>query len=90
MNHLLKRLLRDGKISPTGDGYCPVPHGFRTTLSGDWALKNKYPLELREMALAHAVGDTVVQACNRPLPELYKVKIPMMTKWAKFAFSKLP
>jgi len=40
------------------------------------------------MALAHSVGDAVVKAYNRPLPELYKVRIPMMDKWSKFYMSK--
>ena len=35
-------------------------HGFRATFSGDWAAKNGFSLELREMALAHAVGDATV------------------------------
>lgn len=88
MNHLMKRLLRDGKISTVANGRCLVPHGFRATFSGDWAVKASFPLELREMALAHSVGDAVVKAYNRPLPELYKVRIPMMDKWSKFCMSK--
>jgi integrase len=83
-NHLMKRLLRDGKIKPVDGGRCPVPHGFRATFSGDWAAQNGYPLELREMALAHSVGDAVIKAYNRPLPELYKIRIPMMNAWSKF------
>ena len=83
-NHLMKRLLRDGKIKPVDGGRCPVPHGFRAPFSGDWAAQNGYPLELREMALAHSVGDAVIKAYNRPLPELYKIRIPMMNAWSKF------
>ena len=89
MNHLMKRLLRDGKISAVDGGRCPVPHGFRATFSGDWAAKNGYPLELREMALAHSVGDAVVKVYNRPQADLYKVRIPMMEKWSDFACAKL-
>lgn len=60
-------------------------HGTaRATFSGDWALKAGYSEELRQMALAHVVGDKVQQTYNRPLPELYKERIPMMTAWAEF------
>jgi integrase len=88
MTHLLHKFLSRGMISAI-KGRCPVPHGFRTTFSGDWALKARYPLEEREMALAHAVGDAVVQSYRLPASELYTVRIPMMTKWAKFVFSKV-
>jgi integrase len=91
MPHILHKFLKQGKISAV-DGRCPVPHGFRTTFSGDWGLKNKYPLELRDMALSHAIGDAVITAYNRTTgligKELYKVRIPMMQKWNKFAMSK--
>ena len=79
---------KGGKVASV-KGRCPVPHGFRTTFKGDWALKNGFPLELREMALAHSVGDAVVQAYELPPSELYTIRIPMMTKWAKFVFSKV-
>jgi integrase len=88
MPDILHKFLKRGKISTVDNGRCPVPHGFRTTFSGDWGVKNKFPLELRDMALAHAVGDAVAKAYNRPLPELYKVRIPMMLRWSKFAMSK--
>lgn len=41
-----------------------VPHGLRSTLT-DWAAEQGYPQELREMALAHAVGDTTERAYRR-------------------------
>jgi integrase len=88
MRDLLVKMHKRGKVKLV-KGRVPVPHGFRTTFKGDWALKNGFPLELREMALAHAVGDAVVQAYSLPSHELYKVRIPMMTKWAKFVFSKV-
>jgi integrase len=65
-------------------GTSATVHGMRSTFSGDWALKAKYPVELRDMALAHAVGDAVRQAYNRPLPELYLERAPMMQAWSKF------
>jgi integrase len=88
MNVMLKAFLAACKISLTPDGKCPVPHGFRTTFKGDWALKAGYPHELREMALSHAVGDAVAQSYGLPAHELYTVRIPMMKEWAKFVFSK--
>jgi integrase len=89
MRDLLVKMHKRGKVALV-KGRCPVPHGFRTTFKGDWALKNGFPLELREMALAHSVGDAVVQAYELPPSELYTIRIPMMTKWAKFVFSKVP
>ena len=43
-------------------GY-PV-HGFRSSFA-DWAAEHDYPQELREMALAHSVGDSVEQVYRR-------------------------
>ena len=88
MRDLLVKMHKRGKVKLV-KGRVPVPHGFRTTFKGDWALKAGFPLELREMALAHKVGDAVAQAYSLPSHELYKVRIPMMTKWAKFVFSKV-
>ena len=39
-------------------------HGFRSSFA-DWATEHDYPQELREMALAHSVGDSVEQAYRR-------------------------
>jgi integrase len=92
MPYILHKFLKRGKITTVDNGRCPVPHGFRTSFS-NWGLKNKYPVEEREMALAHSVGDAVVQAYSRTTGliarDLYKIRIPMMTKWAKFVFSKV-
>jgi integrase len=65
-----------------GGGY--TVHGMRTAFRGDWALKNGYPVELREMALAHSVGDAVIQAYSLPPAELYTVRIPMTLAWNGF------
>jgi integrase len=64
------------------DGY--TVHGMRTAFRGDWALKAGYPVELREMALAHSVGDAVIQAYSLPPAELYTVRIPMTQAWNDF------
>jgi integrase len=65
-----------------GAGY--TVHGMRTAFRGDWALKAGYPVELREMALAHSVGDAVIQAYSLPPAELYKVREPMTFAWNDF------
>jgi integrase len=83
MNVLLKELLAAGKISAV-NGRCPVPHGYRSTFS-DWAAKAKYSAELREMALAHSVGDSTFRAYKRD--QLTELRRPMMQKWSKFAMS---
>jgi integrase len=63
-------------------------HGLRTTFKGDWALKAGYPLDFREMALAHKIGDATAQAYNLPVSELYTLLIPMRQGWCDFAMSK--
>jgi integrase len=70
-----------------GSGY--TVHGFRTTFRGDWALRARYPVEEREMALAHKVGDAVRQAYSLPPEELYTVLIPMRQAWSDFAVSQV-
>jgi integrase len=57
-------------------------HGFRSTFVG-WAAKQGYPLELRELALAHSIGDAVAKAYNRE--KLTEERRPMMEAWSKFA-----
>jgi integrase len=57
-------------------------HGFRSTFS-DWAAENRFPFELREMALAHAVGGETQKAYNRT--DLIKRRRDMMESWAKYA-----
>jgi integrase len=57
-------------------------HGFRSSFT-DWAAEHDYPQELREMALAHSVGDSVEQA-YRHSTRLNKRR-EMMIAWSKFA-----
>jgi integrase len=59
-----------------------VPHGFRSTFS-DWcAERTATPAEVREMALAHAVGDKTEEAYRRG--DLFDKRRELMTQWAKF------
>jgi len=44
-----------------------------------------YSHDLRERALAHAVGDKTANAYQRS--KLAEQRRPMMTKWAKFAMA---
>ena len=59
-------------------------HGFRSSFC-DWAAENGYPSELRELALAHAVGDGVERAYRRT--GLVDQRRPMMEAWTTFATS---
>jgi integrase len=60
-------------------------HGFRSTFS-DWcAEQTNFPAEVREMALAHAVGDRVEVAYRRG--DLLKKRQQLMDAWARFAVS---
>jgi integrase len=65
-----------GKLRP---GF--TVHGLRSSFT-DWAAENDYPQELREMALAHAIGDSVEQA-YRHTTRLSKRR-ELMTAWANF------
>ena len=59
-----------------------VPHGFRATFSSWTASSTSYPFEVREMALAHAVGDGTVAAYQRS--DLFEKRRNLMADWAKF------
>ena len=59
-----------------------VPHGFRATFSSWTASSTAYPFEVREMALAHAVGDGTVAAYQRS--DLFEKRRNLMSDWAKF------
>jgi integrase len=59
-----------------------VPHGFRSTFS-DWtAERTYYPAEVREMALAHAIGDGTEAAYRRG--DLFDKRRHLMSDWAAF------
>ena len=57
-------------------------HGFRSTFS-DWcAERTAFPAEVREMALAHAVGDKVEAAYRRG--DLFEKRRKVMDDWAAY------
>lgn len=59
-----------------------VPHGFRSTFS-DWtAERTAYPAEVREMALAHAVGNVTEAAYRRG--DLFEKRRSLMHDWSNF------
>jgi integrase len=59
-----------------------VPHGFRSTFV-DWAAeRTSYPLELREMALAHTLGDKTQAAYQRG--DMFERRRALMNDWATF------
>jgi len=59
-----------------------VPHGFRSTFT-DWvAERTSYPSEVREMALAHAIGNDTEAAYRRG--DLFDKRRNLMGDWASF------
>lgn len=63
-------------------------HGFRSTFS-DWVSeRTDFPTEARELALAHRVGDAVVQAYRRG--DLFEKRRLLMAAWARFCTSPAP
>jgi integrase len=63
-------------------GVDAVPHGFRATFSSWTASSTAYPFEVREMALAHAIGDATVASYQRD--DLFEKRRNLMADWAKF------
>ena len=58
-------------------------HGFRSTFS-DWAAeRTNTPSEVREMALAHVVGDRVEAAYRRG--DLFEKRREVMAAWGRYA-----
>lgn len=64
-------------------GVNAVPHGFRATFSSWCASSTAYPSEVREMALAHAIGNDTVGAYQRS--DLFDKRRNLMADWARFA-----
>lgn len=63
-------------------GTTAVPHGWRSTFS-DWcAERTATPAEVREMALAHAIGDQTEAAYRRG--DLFEKRRELMDAWADF------
>ncbi len=63
-------------------GIDAVPHGVRASFSSWCASSTAYPSEVREMALAHAIGDGTVAAYQRS--DLFEKRRNLMADWAKF------
>jgi integrase len=73
---MLKLLQRMGRTDLT-------VHGFRSTFR-DWAAeRTKFPNEVVEMALAHAIGDKVEAAYRRG--DLFEKRKLLMHTWASYA-----
>lgn len=63
-------------------GVDAVPHGFRSTFA-DWCSeRTAAPAEVREMALAHSVGDRTTEAYLRS--DLFARRADLMEQWARF------
>jgi integrase len=63
-----------------------VPHGMRSSFA-DWAAEQtNYPVELREMALAHTLGDKTREAYQRT--DLMERRRLMMCDWARYLHTK--
>ena len=76
------RLLRE-KI-----GVDATVHGFRSTFA-DWAAEQTdFPREVREMALAHAVGDRVEAAYRRG--DLFEKRSQLAEAWTDYCMSGIP
>ena len=59
-------------------------HGFRSTFS-DWcAEQTNFPSEVREMALAHTVGDKVEAAYRRG--DLFEKRRQLAEAWGSYCF----
>ncbi len=71
----LTKVLRDMSVNA-------VPHGFRATFSSWTASSTGYPSEVREMALAHSIGDGTVAAYQRS--DLFDKRRNLMADWAKY------
>ncbi len=61
-----------------------VPHGFRSAFSSWCASETDYPFEVREMALAHTVGDSTVSAYQRS--DLFEKRRQLMSDWAAVVY----
>lgn len=74
----MNKVMREMKVDA-------VPHGFRATFSSWCASSTAYPSDVREMALAHAIGDATVAAYQRS--DLFEKRRNLMADWAKFIYT---
>ena len=80
--NMMRRLLREKM------GVAATVHGFRSTFA-DWAAEQTdFPSEVREMALAHAVGDRVEAAYRRG--DLFEKRRQLAEVWSDFCASGTP
>ena len=63
-------------------GFDATPHGFRATFTSWCASSTAHAFEVREMALAHSIGDKTVAAYQRD--DLFEKRRLLMNDWAKF------
>lgn len=63
-------------------GVDAVPHGFRASFSSWCAASTNYPADVREMALAHAIGNETEAAYQRS--DLFEKRRHLMANWASF------
>jgi integrase len=63
-------------------GVDAVPHGFRASFSSWCAASTNYPADVREMALAHAIGNETEAAYQRS--DLFEKRRHLMSDWASF------
>ena len=57
-----------------------VPHGFRSTFAD--SERTTIPAEVREMALAHAIGNRTEEAYRRG--DLFEKRRELMELWGRF------
>jgi len=86
MEMLLRRMneVAEGDVPPWRDrnGEAIVPHGFRSTFR-DWCSDaTKYPRDVAEAALAHALRDKTEAAYRRG--DALEKRRKMMEDWAAF------
>ena len=59
-----------------------VPHGFRSTFTNWCAETTNHPEEVRQMALAHTIGDKTEAAYRRL--DLFEKRRVLMEDWSSF------
>jgi hypothetical protein len=80
-------MLRLLKVQLARAGEATV-HGFRSCFT-DWATEQtNFPSEVREMALAHAVGDKVEAAYRRG--DLFEKRRQLAEAWAQYCDGSEP
>ena len=82
MTAFIRRANRERIEWVDASGEAITQHGFRSTFS-DWASETTpFPSDVREMALAHAIGNKVEAAYRRG--DLFEKRRQMMQAWADF------